>query len=93
MPVFNQSRSYIIRFLFVLAFLIILAQLFNLQILSSEYEIKAEQNALQLADCRLDHDPLGARQSSDRHYVPWSNAGLRQAMRQRIGLLIQLRPR
>ena len=46
MPVFNQSRSYIIRFLFVLAFLVILAQLFHLQVLSNEYEIKAEQNAL-----------------------------------------------
>jgi penicillin-binding protein 2 len=46
MPVFNQSRSYIIRILFVLAFFIILAQLFNLQLLSSEYEIKAQQNAL-----------------------------------------------
>ena len=43
---FNQSRSYIIRFLFLLAFLIILAQLFHLQIASSEYEIKAQQNAL-----------------------------------------------
>lgn len=46
MPVFNQSRSYIIRFMFVLAFLVILAQLFRLQVLSNEYEIKAEQNAL-----------------------------------------------
>jgi penicillin-binding protein 2 len=46
MPVFNQSRSYIIRLLFILAFLVILAQLFNLQILSSEYEIRAQQNAL-----------------------------------------------
>jgi penicillin-binding protein 2 len=46
MPVFNQSRSYIIRSLFVLAFLVILAQLFHLQVLSNEYEIKAEQNAL-----------------------------------------------
>jgi penicillin-binding protein 2 len=46
MPVFNQSRSYIIRILFILAFLIILAQLFHLQVLSNEYEIKAEQNAL-----------------------------------------------
>jgi len=46
MPVFNQSRSYIIRILFVLAFLVILGQLFNLQVLSSEYEIRAEQNAL-----------------------------------------------
>lgn len=46
MPVFNQSRSYIIRFLFALAFLVIVAQLFHLQVLSNEYEIKAEQNAL-----------------------------------------------
>ncbi|MGZ3845348.1 MAG: penicillin-binding protein 2, partial [Flavisolibacter sp.] len=43
---FNQSRSYIIRLIFVLAFLVILAQLFHLQVLSNEYEIKAEQNAL-----------------------------------------------
>lgn len=43
---FNQSRSYIIRFLFVLAFLVILAQLFNLQILSSEYADLANRNAL-----------------------------------------------
>lgn len=43
---FNQSRSYIIRFLFALVFLVILAQLFHLQIASSEYEIKAQQNAL-----------------------------------------------
>lgn len=46
MPVFNQSRSYIIRILFVLAFLVIFVQLFNLQVLSSEYKIKADQNAL-----------------------------------------------
>jgi penicillin-binding protein 2 len=46
MPVFNQSRSYIIRLLFVFVFIIILAQLFRLQVLSNEYEIKAEQNAL-----------------------------------------------
>jgi penicillin-binding protein 2 len=46
MPVFNQSRSYIIRLLFILAFLVILAQLFNLQIVSSEYRLLAEQNAV-----------------------------------------------
>lgn len=45
MPVFNQSRSYIIRILFVLAFLVILIQLFNLQVLSNEYSILAERNA------------------------------------------------
>lgn len=46
MPVFNQSRSYIIRLLFILAFLVILAQLFNLQVFSSKYQIMAQQNAL-----------------------------------------------
>lgn len=46
MPVFNQSRSYIIRILFVLAFLVMLVQLFNLQILSGEYRLLAEQNAV-----------------------------------------------
>lgn len=43
---FNQSRSYIIRLIFILAFLVILAQLFNLQVFSSKYQILAEQNAL-----------------------------------------------
>ena len=46
MPVFNQSRSYIIRIIFLIAFLVILAQLFNLQVLSSKYQIMAQQNAL-----------------------------------------------
>ena len=46
MSVFNQSRSYIIRILFVLAFLIMLGQLFNLQVLSSKYDIMAQENAL-----------------------------------------------
>ncbi len=46
MPVFNQSRSYIIRILFVLAFLVMVVQLFNLQVLSNEYITLAEQNAL-----------------------------------------------
>ncbi|HEU4471209.1 MAG TPA: penicillin-binding protein 2 [Flavisolibacter sp.] len=46
MPVFNQSRSYIIRIIFVLAFLVMLIQLFNLQVFSSKYTILAEQNAL-----------------------------------------------
>src|SRR4051812_38149656 len=47
MPVFNQSRSYIIRLIFILAFLVILGQLFNLQVLSSEYVDRANQQALQ----------------------------------------------
>ena len=46
MPVFNQSRSYIIRLIFIVAFLVILAQLFNLQVFSSKYQIMAQQNAL-----------------------------------------------
>ena len=46
MSVFNQSRSYIIRILFILAFLIMLGQLFNLQVLSSEYQLMADNNAL-----------------------------------------------
>jgi penicillin-binding protein 2 len=46
MPVFNQSRSYIIRFIFIAAFLVILAQLFNLQVLSSKYEKAAQDNAI-----------------------------------------------
>ena len=46
MPVFNQSRSYIIRIIFILAFLVILVQLFNLQVPSNEYDIMAKNNAL-----------------------------------------------
>src|SRR6476620_10609858 len=45
MPVFNQSRSYIIRIIFAIAFLVILAQLFNLQVLSSKYQLLAQQNS------------------------------------------------
>jgi penicillin-binding protein 2 len=37
MPVFNQSRSRIIKLIFAAAFIIILAQLFNLQIISGKY--------------------------------------------------------
>ena len=46
MPVFNQSRSNIIRLIFAAMFLIIAAQLFNLQIFSSKYKALAYQNAL-----------------------------------------------
>lgn len=46
MPVFNQSRSRIIRLIFLLAFLVILAQLFNLQLISSEYSKLAMNNAV-----------------------------------------------
>ena len=46
MPVFNQSRSRIIRLIFLAAFFLILAQLFHLQILSKEYIIDAKRNAI-----------------------------------------------
>src|SRR5215831_4133578 len=46
MPVFNQSRSRIIRLIFLAAFFVILAQLFHLQILSGEYQKQANENAI-----------------------------------------------
>jgi penicillin-binding protein 2 len=46
MSVFNQSRSRIIRLIFLLTFLIIIAQLFNLQIISGKYSKLALDNAV-----------------------------------------------
>jgi penicillin-binding protein 2 len=46
MPVFNQSRSRIIRLIFLCAFLIIIAQLFNLQVISGKYQRLADENAI-----------------------------------------------
>src|ERR1700745_2076686 len=46
MPVFNQSRSRIIRFVFLGTFLIIAAQLFHRQILSGKYKELANENAV-----------------------------------------------
>jgi penicillin-binding protein 2 len=46
MSVFTQSRSYIIRIIFGIAFLIILARLFALQVVSSKYERLAQENAI-----------------------------------------------
>ncbi|NJO24712.1 MAG: penicillin-binding protein 2 [Bacteroidia bacterium] len=46
MPVFNQSRSRIIRFIFLGIFLLIIAQLVNLQLFSKKYRIEANQNAI-----------------------------------------------
>jgi penicillin-binding protein 2 len=46
MPVFNQSRSYIIRIIFLATFLVIVAQLFNLQVLSRKYQQLAQENAV-----------------------------------------------
>ena len=46
MSVFNQSRSNIIRLIFIGIFLIIIVQLFNLQIISGKYEQLARDNAV-----------------------------------------------
>ena len=46
MPVFNQSRSNIIRLIFGGMFLVIFAQLFNLQVVSDKYKKMAAENAL-----------------------------------------------
>jgi len=46
MPVFNQSRSNIIRLIFGGMFLVIFSQLFNLQIISDKYKKMAQENAL-----------------------------------------------
>ncbi len=45
MSVYNQSRSRIVQIIFALIFLVILGQLFHLQILSARYRIQAESNA------------------------------------------------
>ena len=46
MSVFNQSRSRIIRLVFLLAFIVILGQLFYLQIVSGKYRQMADENAI-----------------------------------------------
>ncbi|MBV9961164.1 MAG: penicillin-binding protein 2 [Parafilimonas sp.] len=46
MPVYNQSRSRIIQVIFILVFLLIILQLLNLQIFSTEYKLQAENNAI-----------------------------------------------
>ena len=46
MSVFNQSRSNIIRLIFLGLFLIIIIQLFNLQIVSGKYRQLAMDNAV-----------------------------------------------
>ena len=47
MPVFNQSRSRIIRLLVLMTFLVIIAQLFYLQVVSGKYTQMADDNAIQ----------------------------------------------
>lgn len=46
MPVFNQSRSRVIRLIFLLSFIVILAQLVNLQVFSNKYSKLAMDNAV-----------------------------------------------
>lgn len=46
MPVYNQSRSRVIQIIFVAIFLIIVAQLLNLQLFSAKYKLQAESNAI-----------------------------------------------
>jgi penicillin-binding protein 2 len=46
MSVFNQSRSRIIRLIFLLAFIVIIVQLFNLQVVSGKYSQLAMDNAV-----------------------------------------------
>jgi penicillin-binding protein 2 len=46
MSVFTQSRSYIVRIIFVIAFVIILVRLFALQVVSSKYQRLAQENAI-----------------------------------------------
>ncbi len=46
MPVFNQSRSRIIRLIFLVAFLVIIAQLFYLQVVEGKYKQLAMDNAV-----------------------------------------------
>ena len=46
MPVFNQSRSYIIRLIFLVTIIAIIIQLFTLQVVSSKYQKLAQDNAV-----------------------------------------------
>src|SRR5438128_768120 len=46
MSVFTQSRSYIVRIIFVIAFVVILIRLFTLQVVSSKYQRLAQENAI-----------------------------------------------
>ena len=46
MPVFNQSRSRIIRFIFLATFVVLIAQIFHIQVISREYKKQADINAI-----------------------------------------------
>lgn len=47
MPIYNQTRSNIIKLIFAVVFFIILLQLLNLQLFSGKYKLQAENNAIQ----------------------------------------------
>ena len=65
MPVFNQSRSRIIRLIFLVAMLIIAGQLFYLQIVSVKYQRMADENAIRRS---IVYPPRGL--VFDRHHNP-----------------------
>ena len=46
MSAFNQSRSRIIRLIFLIAFIVIIGQLFYLQVISGKYGAMADENAI-----------------------------------------------
>lgn len=46
MPAFNQSRQRVIQSIFIVVFLVIIGQLFHLQVLSGKYSKLAEDNAV-----------------------------------------------
>lgn len=46
MPVYNQSRKRVIQVIFLVVFLVIIGQLFNLQVISNKYAKLAEDNAV-----------------------------------------------
>lgn len=46
MPVFNQSRKNVIRLIFVAMFLVIIARLFSLQVLSTKYRMLADDQGV-----------------------------------------------
>ena len=45
MPVFNQSRSRVVQFIFAGVFIAITGQLINLQLFSGQYKLAADNNA------------------------------------------------
>ena len=66
MPVFNQSRSNIIRLIFGGMFLVIFAQLFNLQVFSDKYK-KMAAGKCSLPQKSLSNPRNYLRSSSARH--------------------------